>query len=270
MEADPKRFRVGSGLGNTSCSMTTARDDDSLWNGELGAGGISWADRSGMGLLRGVIDAADTTGRRNEYMHVLHTTVVRRELRRANPLTSVLDFGCGTGRFIEMLAARCANVVAVDKEPSMIEAARRYAGGFGAKIVCSEPAKLPFDTATFDFTLCSSVLCVTMKALLPEIVCELARVTRPGGTLLLLERVCDDDDLPMSLYYYALARAGFTVERSYPIRFSSSLCTKWASQKRLIPVRLFPALAQLELFLTARGFAKKGSTYTQFAIVARR
>ena len=40
------------------------RGDDALWNGEKGAGGISWAERSSlMGPLRGVIDAADEAGR---------------------------------------------------------------------------------------------------------------------------------------------------------------------------------------------------------------
>ena len=32
------------------------RAEDALWNGEAGAGGISWVDRSRMGPLRGVIE----------------------------------------------------------------------------------------------------------------------------------------------------------------------------------------------------------------------
>ncbi len=250
--------------------MIHARDDDALWNGEQGAGGISWSDRSSMGLLRGVIDPADLSGRRNAYMHALHTAVLKSELRKAGHLTKVLDFGCGTGRFIEVLSQFGLLVAAADKESSMVHAARRYAGSYAEEIVCCDPDKLPFETGTFDFTLCSSVLCVTMKPLLQRIVRELARVTKPGGKLLLLEQVRYDRDLSISRYYELLLRAGFDVERAYPIRSGSSIFTTWSAQNRWIPVSVFPKIAAAELMLNSRGFALKRSTYTQYAIVARR
>ncbi len=250
--------------------MMTPRENDALWNGEKGAGGISWADRSQMGLLRGVIDAADISGRRNAYMHALHATVLKRELRRAGPLTVALDFGCGTGRFIEMLSEHSRRVFAADKEASMVDAARGYAGEHAVEIVRCGPSKLPFDSSTFDFTLCSSVLCVTMRYLLPEIVGELARVTKTGGTLLLLEQVRDAGGLTISRYFDTLSNAGFRISRSYPIRSGSSFFTNWAARTAWVPASAFPKLAALELSLTARALMRKRSTYTEYAIVARR
>lgn len=248
--------------------MMSPRNDDALWNGEQGAGGISWADRSRMGLLRGVMDPADESGRRNAYMHALHETVVKRELREAGHITNALDFGCGTGRFFKLLSEYAARVTGVDKEPLMVDAARRYAGNSAAEIVCCPGAQLPFDSSLFDFTLCSSVLCVTMEELLAQVVNELARVTKAGGTLLLLEQVWDDRGLPIKRYHDALSRAGFQIARTYPIRSGSSLFTKWAARSQWIPESAFPKLAAAELFLTARASTSNRLTYTQYAIVA--
>lgn len=250
--------------------MLGARDDDVLWNGERGAGGISWADRSRMGLLRGVIDAGDSSGRRNAYMHALHVAVLKRELARAEPLKRALDFGCGTGRFIEVLSEYCRHVAATDKEPSMVEAARFYAADHAAEIVCCEPAALPFESSTFDFTLCSSVLCVTRRSLIDEIVCELARVTRARGTLLLLEQVCDSRELTMSLYRDALTNAGFEVARAYPIRSGSSYFTQLAARNAWIPKSAFPKLAEAELTFTTHGLNWRRADYTEVAFLAHR
>jgi ubiquinone/menaquinone biosynthesis C-methylase UbiE len=202
-------------------------------------------------------------------MHALHTNVLTRELRKAGTLTKVLDFGCGTGRFIEVLSRHSVRVAAADKEQTMIDAARRYAGKYADEIVCCDPAQLPFESSTFDFTLCSSVLCVTMKELIAQIIKELGRVTRAGGTLLLLEQVCDQRDLPITRYHEALSRAGFEVARSYPIRSGSSVLTKLAARSGWLPESAFPKLAAAELTLTAHAITPK-STYTEYAIVAIR
>jgi ubiquinone/menaquinone biosynthesis C-methylase UbiE len=246
------------------------RNDERLWNGEEGAGGISWADRSRMGPLRGVIDAADTAGRRNAYLHALHLEALRHELARVGRSTTVLDFGCGTGRFIEVLSSCAARVVATDKEPAMVEAARLYAGHYGAEIVPCDVASTPFDAGAFDLTLCSSVLHVAVRRLVPEIVRELARVTTPGGTLLLLEQVADDRGLTVAFYDDALSRAGFKVLRAYPIRPAKSFFTQLAARRHWIPQSWFPKLATLELILTRRVTRTSRSGYMQFTFVARR
>jgi SAM-dependent methyltransferase len=150
------------------------RSCDALWNGEKGAGGISWLDRSRMGLLRGVIDAADERGRRNLYMHTL-------------------DFGCGTGRFLKILSEYGADVYAVDKESCMVEAARKYAGAYAKDIESCSPDRLSFEAAFFDASLI-----------------EMARLLRPSGTLLLLEQVAPKRGLTLFRYFQALRGAGFS------------------------------------------------------------
>lgn len=248
----------------------SAHERDDLWNGERGAGGISWFDRSRMGPLRGVIDAADASGRRNAYMHALHLNVLKRELERAGSLSKVLDFGCGTGRFIETLSRCSPYVAAVDKEPAMVDAARSYASERAAEILCCQPDRLPFDSSVFDFVLCSSVLCVTVRELLPFILRELARVTKPRGTLLLLEQVTAKRGLPLSKYCELLSSAGFEVAHAYPIRSGSSRVTTFAARNSWIPASLFPRLAELELAFTAHTLPPPSASYTEFAIAAHR
>lgn len=223
-----------------------------------------------MGLLRGVIDAADTLGRRNAYMHALHVRVLKRELARTRPLTTALDFGCGTGRFIETLSLYAPQVFATDKEPAMVDAARHYAGHHGAEIVRCDVTSTPFSSGTFDFAFTCAVLCVTLRDTVQEIVQELARVTKPGGTLLLLEQVAPDRGLPMSFYCDALSRVGFKMLRAYPIRSAKSFFTRQAAKESWIPVSWFPKLAAVELLLTRRAIKMSQSGYTECAFVAVR
>lgn len=244
--------------------------DNSLWNGDKGAGGISWVERSRMGPLRGVIDAADASGRRNAYMHALHVRVLKRELRDWGSVSSALDFGCGTGRFIKTLAACSDRVCATDKEAAMLEAARTYADGCNVEIAQCQAANVPFDDAQFDFVLCSSVLCVTLDDMVEDIVKELARVTKSGGRLLLLEQVAEARGLAASRYYDALKAAGFQLVRAYPMRSADSKITSLVTRNAFIPVWLFRPLASIELLITRLYARRPPPRYIEYAIVARK
>lgn len=245
-------------------------NEDALWNGDLGAGGISWAQRSKMGPLRGVIDAADTVGRRNAYMHALHKTIVQRALKRARPRRA-LDFGCGTGRFIPILSSRCADVHAIDKEYSMVRAARRHTGAYKAAIQHWAGRELQFETAFFDFILCSSVLCVTTPALFQHSLSEMARVCRPGGVILLLEQVKAERGLTVQTYEDALANAGFTTYALRPIRSAASRITSFVTKTSCIPSQFYGGVAVLEIAVTSRLRANDPTVpYVEYAIEARR
>lgn len=245
--------------------------DEVLWNGERGAGGISWADRRRLGLLRGVIDAADQSGRRNAYMHALHTQVLQRELRRTAPLQRALDYGCGTGRFFETLRQFCAVVYGVDREPAMIDAARADGYAFADYIECSQNGEIPFATGTIDFVLCSSVLCVTAARLVRPALREMNRTMRAGATLLILEQVSRLRGLTLRRYYDALYDAGFEPVRTHPIRSANSLFTNVMARHHWIPQRAYPAFARIELALcNGTMHTAKRDPYIEYAIVARR
>ncbi len=101
-----------------------------------------------------------------------------------------LDAGCGTGALAYALAPRVAEVVGVDPSPAFLEAARR-----GAPANCTfleaDATALPFEYGAFDLSGCLRVLHHVRR---PElVVSELARVTRPGGRILVADQLGNVD-----------------------------------------------------------------------------
>jgi SAM-dependent methyltransferase len=112
------------------------------------------------------------------------------ETLRPRPGNRVLDVGCGTGGAevrLSRLQLAQFKLYGVDlKVDEVITAAREAAShnqraGFAAGDAC----RLPFAAATFDSTYCVAVL--QHIADVETAVAELARVTRPTGTVLVVE-----------------------------------------------------------------------------------
>lgn len=108
----------------------------------------------------------------------------------AGPGMHVLDVGSGTGEDLAELAAvvgPTGRAVGVDISTGMVaEAQRRTAdAGLPIEFVEGNAAELPFDPATFDRSRAERVL---MAMADPQAaVREMARVTRPGGVVVLSE-----------------------------------------------------------------------------------
>lgn len=89
----------------------------------------------------------------------------------------ILDAGCGVGAFSEPLVA--ANTVhGVDFSAKSLE----YAAARGLNTRVGNLAALPFEDGYFDLVLCIGVIQLIDDHL--TVLRELARVTKPGGTLL--------------------------------------------------------------------------------------
>lgn len=69
--------------------------------------------------------------------------------------SSVLDCGCGTGRFSQLFSERGADVTGIDASPKMLELAARRAPK--ASFQMGDVTNLPFQ-AEFDIVICSQVL----------------------------------------------------------------------------------------------------------------
>lgn len=244
---------------------------DPLWDGQEGRGGLTWARRSAMGPLRGVLDAADDSGRRNNYMHRVHTYALQRLLAsQRQEFTTALDFGCGTGRFLPLLSCYSRDVYAVDRSPEMASAARAYNPELAGSILCCDDALLPFDAARFDLVLCFCVISVTAKELCELAFDEIARVCKPSGTLVLCEKIFDAEPYTVDGYRAALSRHGFTVRKSFPIRSGTSKFTKVGSLDWLTP-RLSRWVAAAEVRLTsARRYTSTAGSYVEHAFLCER
>lgn len=90
----------------------------------------------------------------------------------------VLDAGCGTGRFTARLEASGASVVGLDIDPAMLDLAATRMQGL---LILGNAAGIPVPDGSFD-----SVVAVTLCEFAndpAEVFAELARVTRPGGRI---------------------------------------------------------------------------------------
>lgn len=97
----------------------------------------------------------------------------------------VLDVGCGDGALACTLARHGAEVVGVDADPAMLEAARRRAdeGAGHAEFAEGHAERLSFPDDSFDVVVAVTVLCFVGDA--SGAISEMVRVLRPNGRLVL-------------------------------------------------------------------------------------
>ena len=99
---------------------------------------------------------------------------------------AVIDVGCGTGRALPALRQAVGpdgSVIAVDLTPEMLDQARPQSQAANAALVLADARRLPFADASAD-----AVFAAGLVNHLPDTetgLGELARVTRPGGLLVL-------------------------------------------------------------------------------------
>jgi SAM-dependent methyltransferase len=117
---------------------------------------------------------------------------VRRLLGPFTGSEAALDAGSGTGSLAFALAPHVGEVVAVDSRTEYLDAGRELAPA-NVRFVEADVTALPFDYARFDIAGCVRVLHHVRR---PELaVSELARVTRPGGRVLVADQLGSVDPL---------------------------------------------------------------------------
>jgi ubiquinone/menaquinone biosynthesis C-methylase UbiE len=120
----------------------------------------------------------------------------------------VLDVGCGTGALAYAVADMAREVVAVDSDPSMVQAARAHAPA-NVRVELADGERLPFGDGDFDVAATLRTLHHTKR---PELLlAELVRVTTGGGTILVADQLAPPDaDLAAALNVFERARDGST------------------------------------------------------------
>lgn len=98
----------------------------------------------------------------------------------------IADVGCGTGNAAESLAPYVEKVIAIDQSEPMLEAARKRLSRFqNISFVQGSLESLPLGNASVD-----AVTCVLVLHYIPDPVDglrEMARITRPGGRVLVID-----------------------------------------------------------------------------------
>jgi SAM-dependent methyltransferase/DNA-binding MarR family transcriptional regulator len=138
------------------------------------------------------------------------------------------DLGCGTGDLASRIAPYVGRVLAVDRSPAMLKAARRRVAHLpNVELHRADLESLPLPDAS-----CGAALLVLALSYVPEperVLREAARVLRREGTLVVVDVVRHDDDgfrrrmgqaslgFDPPALASALALAGFQVDRCAPL-----------------------------------------------------
>jgi ubiquinone/menaquinone biosynthesis C-methylase UbiE len=141
---------------------------------------------------------------------------------------TILEVGCGTGRFCAFLSQQhpSAKIVGVDISSSALEVGRRLMSAIGAGNVTLIEAslfQLPFPDGYFDVVLSEGLLCLFPTNGRPSMqdgFDELLRVLRPNGKIILClpNRLC----LPHVGYKWLLEKRGRRYEYGFEKSFGRS------------------------------------------------
>jgi SAM-dependent methyltransferase len=138
---------------------------------------------------------ADRVEHRRALQEERHADLEARVRRLLAPLQGnerALDVGCGTGALAYALAPLVGEVVGVDSSEAYVATAREHAPP-GCTFSIGDAESLDFPYGDFDLVGCLRVLHHGHR---PElVVSELARVTRPGGRILLVDQLGDVDPI---------------------------------------------------------------------------
>lgn len=108
------------------------------------------------------------------------------DLVAPRPHWRVLDVGCGTGTGLVPYVEAGCTVAGLDVSAAMLERARERLGG-AVDLRLTEGGRFPFEGGRFDLVTMSMVLHEIPAAERAEVLREMARVTAPGGRMLVTD-----------------------------------------------------------------------------------
>jgi SAM-dependent methyltransferase len=114
-------------------------------------------------------------------------------VHRAMPLSgrSVLDYGCGVGRFVALLEGLGCICSGVDIAEVMVAIALHQTPSPDFKVLQNH--RIPHGDATFDLVISIAVIHFNAYEAQERIVDEILRVPRPAGYVVLLESICEQN-----------------------------------------------------------------------------
>jgi ubiquinone/menaquinone biosynthesis C-methylase UbiE len=115
---------------------------------------------------------------------------LRREvvaMPQLQPGAKVLDVATGTGAQARAFASIAGDVIGIDISEPMLRIARRKSRFTNLKFEQADATALPFPDASFDVSSISFALHEMPKSIRERTVAEMARVTKPGGTIVVVD-----------------------------------------------------------------------------------
>ena len=110
-------------------------------------------------------------------------SMVRERLAREGDLGRLVEFGCGTGFYTEVLARRANSLVATDISPGMLDVAEQRVNAPNVTFRAEDCQRTSLPDGAFDTAFISLVIHFTVP---DRTVAEMYRILRPGGTLIVV------------------------------------------------------------------------------------
>ena len=116
--------------------------------------------------------------------------------------SAVLDVATGTGEQAVAFAATGADVIGVDLSEQMLRIARRKNGFSKLRFQRADAVELPFAEASFDLVCISFALHEMPESVREAVLHDMARVTKPGGRIVVVDYGLPRGRLARSLVYH--------------------------------------------------------------------
>jgi ubiquinone/menaquinone biosynthesis C-methylase UbiE len=143
------------------------------------------------------------------FLHGIHAFGAKRALKYFPRESTIVDFGCGTGRFTTFFASRQRRVLATEVTPEMLEQAKKECSESQCEFVLTDGIALPSVSESIDGIWCCSVLRYSLFVPNPaydRIAKEMYRVLRPGAYVVNCEMYVD---VPPGIFLKGFEDAGF-------------------------------------------------------------
>lgn len=138
-----------------------------------------------------------------------YTEQILPTLNKITPIENkiIADIGCGTGRLGSLVVEDAKKVYLCDTSEKMLEGARERFSNFPNskyEINLSNTFNLPYDNNTFDILMegWSLSFCIKDVQLWDNLINELLRVVKKGGTLIIIETLGYGVELPNCSNHY--------------------------------------------------------------------
>lgn len=156
-----------------------------------------------------------------------------------NQSQTVLEIGCGIGRFTQDINQKAGRTYGIDISPNMLHKAQSLLAANHKTLLLRQPAhRLSFPVQSFDLVFEVTVLPhIVSDSLFRQTLAEMARVTKPDGFIFLCNPLAEGDQgqqlspytthRPLTAYQEALPSWDLVKSESIPCVTDQYLMTLW-------------------------------------------
>jgi SAM-dependent methyltransferase len=213
--------------------------------------GETWEIRAKKGKLPAVIDPGDLKGRKNLYIDILQKLAIQKAMGK-DKAEIMLDFGCGSGRFSEMLAQRAEFLLGLEITLPMLLLAKEECSSSNCSFALFDGLNLPIKEGRADAIVSINVLqYITDESELIQVLSRVKNSLKPGGRFICVEQVTGNKkrwQRDYRTYLRLFQQHDFENIADYPIRKGHFLWL-YPIYLGLVPQMFFNIIAKLEMFL---------------------